>query len=271
MNRSATALTIARTLITLCVLTLLPACTYSTGRFVEPGLRGKLIDNDTSLPVQGAIVYGYYATVSGSLAGGESIKAIVRVFEVETDANGLFEIPPWTDDWSITRGERRQRFPVIAIYKDGYKAESQNLASLKYWEPQTRDRQPSRMDGNTLDWTARPSKLIAAKTERERHNTLIDGNSGYASVGECGWENFSKLLWAQHVAWKAWYSRNLAPELRDANGYPKGTAAFPPELQRYEFIFSTGVDRLIDGYTKAGEKWPCADPRAVFNKRNERE
>jgi hypothetical protein len=253
----------------LLLLTLLPACTYSTGRFEEPGLRGKLIDNDTSQPVQGAIVYGYYATVSGSLAGGESIKAIVRVFEVETDANGLFEIPPWTDDWSITRGERRQRFPVIAIYKDGYKAESQNLASLKYWEPQTRERQPSRMDGNTLDWTARPSKLIAAKTERERYNTLIDGNDGYASTGECGWEQYSKLLWAQHVAWKGWLKRNVPQEGLDSDGYTRSGYGHPDAQYRSRISHKSSVDRILNAHVQKQTGSNCTDPRKVFGEKNE--
>ena len=244
------------------LLATLTACTYSTGRFEEPGLRAKIIDAETSLPVQGAIIYGFYATAEGSLGGGETVKEILRVFEVESNADGVFAIPPWKDNWSITRGERRQRFPAIAIYKDGYKVETQMLAAIREWLPQTLDRSPMRMDGDTLDWTARPTKLIPAKTELERYNAMINSNDAYASNIDCGWEQHVRLLWEQHKGRKAMIQQYVPTENIGSDGYIKSSS--PRTQPHVEYVTRTGVDRLIERFEKSPKDWKCAKPRVVF-------
>ena len=249
--------------VALACATLLSACTYSTGSFDEPGLRGKLIDAETSQPVQGAVIYGYYATAEGSLGGGETIKEILRVFEVESDADGIFDVPSWKTSWSITRGEPRQRFPAIAIYKDGYKLDLQNLSTITDWVSQTQLPGEKKRVGNVIDWTAAPTQLKPTTTERERYNAMSNSNYAYADIGECGWEQHVKLLVAQHVAWKAFLKRNFPAEHLKGDGYSRGTYSHPDVRISSMQSDTSAVDNLIALKAKT-KRWNCADPQAVF-------
>jgi hypothetical protein len=264
MNRFATSLNLARSLIAFCALTLLTACTYSTGSFDEPGLRGKLIDADTSQPVQGAVIYGYYATAEGSLGGGETIKEILRVFEVESDANGVFEIPAWKTSWSITRGEPRQRFPAIAIYKDGYKLDLQNLSKIADWVSQTKLPGSGKRVGNVIDWTASPTQLKATATERERYDALSNSNAAYADIGECGWEQHVKLLVAQHGARMAMVKQYVPPTDIDSSGYIK--SGRPRTDPHVEYITHTAVDLIIQQFGESPSAWKCSNPKTLLSK-----
>jgi hypothetical protein len=260
MNRFATSLNLARSLIAFCALTLLTACTYSTGSFDEPGLRGKLIDAETNQPVQGAVIYGYYATAEGSLGGGETIKEILRVFEVESDANGVFEIPEWKTTWSITRGEPRQRFPAIAIYKDGYKLDLQNLSKIADWVSQTKLPGSGKRAGNVIDWTASPMQLKATATELERYNALKNSNYAYADLGECGWEQHVKLLVAQHRALKNWAQRNVPSDQMGADGLPKTNWRPSGNVSAELLYYPTGIEKILHAYEKNREAWKCSSP-----------
>lgn len=244
--------------------TLLSACTYSTGSFDEPGLRGKLIDAETSQPVQGAVVYGYYATAAGSLGGGETIKEILRLFEVESNAEGIFEVPAWKISWSIKSGEPRQRFPAIAIYKDGYKLDLQNLSTIADWVSQTKlPGEPTRT-GNVIDWTAVPVQLKSTKTERERYDALNNSNYGYAAIGECGWEQHVKLLVAQHWAWKGWLKRNVPAEGLDADGYTRSGYGHPDVDLRSRISHRSTVDNILHASSSQRATKKCIDPRTLF-------
>ena len=245
--------------------TLLSACTYSTGSFDEPGLRGKLIDAETSQPVQGAVVYGYYATAAGSLGGGETIKEILRVFEVESNAEGIFEVPAWKTSWSITSGEPRQRFPAIAIYKDGYKLDLQNLASIAHWVSQTKLPGEATRTGNVIDWTAVPAQLKPTKTELERYNALKNSNYAYAEIGACGWEQHVKLLTAQHVAWKNLIQRNVPTAYLDGSGYSKGTY-FHPDPGMGAFGNRSVRDQLLTYAKEHPTRWKCTSPESLFGR-----
>ncbi len=264
MNRFVTSQNLARSLIAFCTLTLLSACTYSSGSFDEPGLRGKLIDAQTSQPVQGAVIYGYYATAAGSLGGGETIKEILRVFEVESNADGTFEIPAWKTTWSITRGEPRQRFPAIAIYKDGYKLDLQNLSSINDWVSQTTLPGSGKRVGNVIDWTASPMQLKPTTTELERYNALKNTNYAYADVGECGWEQHAKLLVAQHVAWKGWLKRNVPKEGLDADGYTRSGYGHPDVDLRSRISHRSGMDNILDASSSQKAESKCTDPKKLF-------
>jgi len=245
--------------------TLLSACTYSAGSFDEPGLRGKLIDAETSQPVQGAVVYGYYATAAGSLGGGETIKEILRVFEVESNAEGIFEVPAWKTSWSITSGEPRQRFPAIAIYKDGYKLDLQNLATIAHWVSQTKLPGEATRTGNVIDWTAVPVQLKPTKTERERYDALSNSNYAYAELGECGWEQHVKVLVAQHRAWKQWLKRNVPAEGLDADGYTRSGYGHPDVDLRSRISHRSGVDNILLASSRQKATKKCLDPKTLFD------
>lgn len=249
------------------VAALVGSCSTSHAEFEEPGIRGKIVDADTQQPLPGVVVFGYYATVEGSLGGGESLQDVVRVFEVESDANGVFEIPPWSSGTQKIKGEARNQFPAMGFFKGGYKTMNKRLGSLRQWSPfNLKGTATYTLDGRVYDWTAQPHEMRAATTEKERYTALIDARDSTGYKGPCGWEQHAMLLMAQHVEWMSWYQRNIPVKDLDAKGYPKGTMTVPPELQRYSFVFETGVDSLINTFDKSPEQWKCANPRIAFRR-----
>ena len=64
--------------------------------FSEPGLTAKLVDAASKKPVEGAEIYGYYASQSGTLGGGKQLGEQVKSFEAQSDENGVFTLPAWT-------------------------------------------------------------------------------------------------------------------------------------------------------------------------------
>jgi hypothetical protein len=239
----------------------------ATPRFSEPGLTAKLVDTDSKQPLAGALVYGYYATVEGTV-GGERLAQVVRGFATETDANGVFNLAAWDTGAEAIKGEPRSRFPMIAIFKPGYQVEYQTLKSLQQWRSNARmEGRTYRLNNNVYDWTAYPFELTATKTEKERYTALTDANDGMMFVGDCGWEVYSKVLLAQHNELKDWYRRNLPPESLDQNGYMKGTAQKPKEFWAINTVFETTVDRLLANYSAKLESAKCSDPRSLFKEK----
>ena len=250
-------------------LATLSACSYSIAPFDEPGVRGKVIDHDTKAPLQGVIVYGYYATVEGSIGGGESVKEVLRSFEAETDANGVFELPPWKSSLKLVRGEPRDQFPRLGFYKGGYAAVGDSLTTLRKWYPQGPEsgERVIANNGALYDWTARSQALKKAKTERERYDALRDSQDSMMSTGTCGWEDYKKLLWAKHVEWKGWIVRNVPTEHLDIEGYGKGNYFHPdPDVRTY--TARSAVDALKKQFAGAEGAWKCANPNNVFNESN---
>jgi hypothetical protein len=243
----------------------LTGCGYSYTGFDEPELRGRIVDEQTQQAVPGVVVHGYYAVSEGSLAGGETIKAVLRVFEVETDANGVFVIPRWQREKQWMKGEPRDRFPILSFYKDGYKNHTKGLRTLRDWSPankvSTVDVNPS---GDVYDWTARPHLLVQATTERQRYDAIVDSNDSYASTSDCGWEQHAKLLLAQHVAKKGWILRNIPVQYIDADGYGKDTY-FHSE-RHYDYFNRTAVDKLIQRAKQSPQAWMCSNPEKLFGK-----
>lgn len=242
----------------------LSGCSYSIAPFDEPGVRGKVIDHDTKAPIQGVIVYGYYATVAGSIGGGESVKEVLRSFEAETDANGVFELPPWKSSLKLVRGEPRDQFPRLGFYKGGYAAVGDLLTTLRKWYPQgpeSGERVISN-NGTLYDWTARPQALKKAKTERERYDALRDSSDSVMTTGLCGWEDYKKLLWAKHVEWKDWLKRNIPAEGLDNFGYPKSNQPAPEWF--YSISNKSGVDALMVSFLARRDEWKCANPEKAF-------
>ena len=253
------------TVVVLALITL-SACSYSIAPFDEPGVRGKVIDHDTKAPLQGVIVYGYYATVEGSIGGGESVKEVLRSFEAETDANGVFELPPWKSSLKLVRGEPRDQFPRLGFYKGGYAAVGDSLTTLRKWYPQGPEsgERVIANNGNLYDWTARPQALKKAKTERERYDALRDSSDSVMTTGPCGWEDYKNLLWAKHVEWKAFLQRNIPPDGLDSRGYKKSSFSHPD--RDLALSSESSVDVIISNFLGAGDTWRCQNPERLFSK-----
>jgi hypothetical protein len=247
--------------------------------FSEPALRGKIIDELTQQPVDGAMVYGYYATQKGSLGGGKGLVDVVRSFETQTDASGAFEIPAWNSGNRAIDGDAMSLFPMIMIYKPGYEVAHQNLKSIREWQSATlvpRAKADIKHNGQLYDWTMYPHILrplekqaqvwpaSAQSIETLRYWALSDSSRGMMNAGECGWEAYSRLLLVQHNELKDWYKRNLPAEALDGRGYAKDYGPLPNEVRKLSLVFKTAVDRLIENAQQDGK---CKNPNTVFKER----
>jgi hypothetical protein len=235
-----------------------------SAQFSEPAVTGLMLDADTQKPIAGVVIFGHYATVQGSVAGGESIAQVLHTFEVETDANGSFTIPAWDSGDQAIKGEPRSRFPMIGFYKDGYAFTYKNLQSLRHWVPSNKaSTQDVTIKDNVYDWRAKPHLMTAVSSEKERYRALIDSRDGLVSVGECGWEKNVKFLMAQHLAWKDWYQRNIPAEQTDGRGYPK-VGFRHDQIASWGISSPTTVDRLLNEFDQNKSQFKCANPNTVF-------
>jgi hypothetical protein len=244
-----------------------PAPVTEGRKYSEPTLIGIVIDGETKRPLQGVIVYGHYATASGSLGGGTVPGELVKSFETETDVNGNFKLDAWdTGDRVVVNGEPRGRFPAIALYKPGYGLEMQGLNSIKEFYPRSMVKTviKAEMTDTVVDWTKVPFEMRPLKTEKERYTALSNLNYPMRMAGECGWESYSKVLLAQHNELKGWYQRNLPADQLSSTGYPKPNAQIPDEFRVLSIVFETGVDRILSRNAASAQTWKCADPTLKF-------
>ena len=235
--------------------------------YSEPTVIGKIIDAETKLPIQGAMIYGFYATSSGTLAGGSKLGEHVKSFEVTTDANGQFKLEAWSTGERKVGGLPNGKFPMLAIYKPGYQLWFDHMDSIKQYRPKSGVEGTEAVRTETsIDWSAYPHRLTPAKTEAARYEALSNSGVPMMMVGACGWEAYAGTLLAQHDELKDWYRRNAPSEYLKADGYPNGAMARPVALQRIDMVFESSVDRLLRIAKESGNTSKCADPRKVFQK-----
>jgi hypothetical protein len=242
----------------------------SAPQYSEPALIGKIIDAETKRPIQGAFVYGHYATSQGSIGGGSKFGEHVKSFAVETDASGQFKLEAWNTGDRKIGGQANGKFPMIAIYKPGYTLDIQNLNSISQWTAMSSNgASKATPTERGIDWTQFPYELAPAKTEKDRYAAL--SNSGYPMmmVGECGWELYSGLLLAMHVEKKRWIQNVIPPEFIDPEGYGKGSY-FHPDRHVDGYSTRTSVDDLIQSHSRAKASWKCADPNVIFSSRGQK-
>jgi len=245
-----------------------PASSIKQGdgrKYSEPALIGKVIDHDTQKPVQGAFVYGFYATATGTKAGGSKFGEHVKSFLVETDANGQFKLEAWDTGDRAVQGEPSGKFPMIAIYKPGYDVDMIGLNSIKQWRPTSYANVPKPViTDTTIDMTPTAHEMRPMKTEKERYDALSASGAAMMMVGECGWETYAPLLLAQHVEWKRWYRANVPANQLNAQGYPKMT--FPiSQIAPLGVAYPTFVDKTLSAFSAATTRWSCGDPQKLFS------
>jgi hypothetical protein len=231
---------------------------------VEPALTGRVIDSRTRNPVQGAAVYGYYALSVGTLGGGRMPTSQVKSFAVVTGAAGEFTLPRWSAVLPL-RKERRERFPVIVIYKPGYQTDLRGLNSIAQWYPNTSSTaaRPRLMDKDrSVDWSEYPHELVLVDNDAERYRQLRAASVGVSLSGDCAWETYAPALLIQHQELKQLIKRTVAPVDVDDEGYLRSGRPHP--LPFVDFLARTTVDRIITQYKSNPTKWVCADPTKVF-------
>jgi hypothetical protein len=235
--------------------------------FSEPAVIGKIIDAQTKQPIEGALVYGFYATHGGgTLAGGSKFGEHVKSFEVETDANGLFKLEAWNTGDRTISGTIGTKFPMMAIYKPGYDLWFDQMSGIKQYRPKSgiAGTEVAIQADGTRDWMKYPHQLVPLTSERDRYEALDNSARMMMFQGECGWEAYAKTLLAQHNELKDWYKRNLPSDAIDGNGYMKGTAQKPQQFRALSMVFQTSVDQLIKAWSTSGKQTNCASPAKVF-------
>jgi hypothetical protein len=244
----------------------LSACNGSGGtRYIEPTVIGRIVDFETKKPIQGAFIYGHYATSSGKLAGGRKFGEEVKSFLVQTDANGMFRIEGWKSEQPIS-GEASAHSPALAVYKPGYKIVLHSYRTIRQWEPATSavgDAYKRADHDDPIDWTNYPFELKPVTTEAERYSSLQWSDNTVMFMDECGWEVYAPLLLAQHNELKSWYKRNWPSDNLLKSGYPMGTNT-PSHLRETAIVHESFVDQLIRTQPTAST---CASAQSVFTSR----
>ena len=237
----------------------------TSAHFSEPGLTAKIVDAVTKQPLEGALVFGYYATQTGGVGGGRGLAEQVRSFETQTDAQGVFILPGWNTGDRVIKGEAMSLFPMIAIYKPGYEMVHQNGKSIAQWRPKTGVVGTTyELKDNVYDWTKYPYVLQPTNTELERYFALSDSSMGMLFVGECGWEAYAKTLLAQHTEWLGILKRTFPAEYLTAAGRSKGTYNHPDLTLRANQTQETAVDRILQRAMEQGSGWKCMNPATAF-------
>lgn len=232
-------------------------------KYTEPGLRGKIVDGATQKPLEGTMVYGYYATQKGSLGGGKQLVELLRSFETATDASGVFTLPAWDTGDRPVKGEAVTLFPMLMFYKPGYDTWHNNFRSIKQWDPKSGiEGADYELKDGVYDWTKYPHRMVPANNERDRYFALSDAAIGMQFIGECGWEAYAKTLLAMHIERKLMVQRYVPAIDIDVDGYIKeGRARTHPSV---EYLTRTFVDQLLERYRQNSSTWKCANPAAMF-------
>jgi hypothetical protein len=262
----------------ICVISLLAtACDAqkaSSGgaSYSEPALIGKVIDQETKKPIEGAVIYGHYATSSGTLAGGSKFGEHVKSFEAVTDANGNFKLDAWSTDKKIS-GQPNGKFPLIAVWKPGYGLEIQNLNSIREFQPRTtaQGSGEAKVANNVVDWSAVAFELKATKTEIERRDALANAGYPMLSMGECGWELYSNLVSSMHVETINMKRRLIPKDKRREDdmpreAYPLGASNRSVQTSQIEelLINHAPLHRLRDEYKRSTTNWKCSNPENLL-------
>lgn len=231
---------------------------------VEPTVSGKIVDAATQAPIDGALVFGYYATVAGTVGGGHSPAEQLRSFAVSTNDAGRFTVP----GWQMTRtpdGIRRDRFPVVAVFKSGYRTDLRGLQSIAHWQASSlsaANAPGSASASDTLDWSATPLALTPVTTELERYQMLRAASVGVSMMGECGWEIYAPVLRALHDELLGIIRRTVPDADRDEQGYLRSGRPHP--MPFVDFLTRSAVDRLLQQFKQHPAAWKCANPAQVF-------
>ena len=241
--------------------------------FSEPAVRGKIVDAVTQQPIQGVIVYGFYATTGGgTLAGGSKFGQHVKSFETETDASGVFTLPAWDTGTRVISGTMGNKFPMIGFYKPGYDLWYDNLSSIAQYRPKSgiAGTEVEIKDG-VRDWTKFPHRLPRITNERDRYSALDDSGRMMMFEGECGWEAYAKLLMVQHVETINAKRRLIPADRRKADdmpkdAYPLGAKNRTPDAIEIEktLIRPAPLHRLRDSVKATGSTWKCRNPEDLL-------
>jgi hypothetical protein len=230
-------------------------------QFDEPALMGRVVDTKTKQPIEGVVIYGYYATQAGTWGGGKALVQMVRSFETKTNNEGGFELPAWRSE--SLKGVPMNLFPMIVFYKPGYEMRHEQMKSIREWVPYgERHDTPKIEPSGRINWLHLAHELRPVATERDRYAALNDSSVGLQFIGECGWEAYAQTLLVRHNELKYLIAKYVEPESIGADGYVK--AGYFHKDPLVDYVNKSTVDQLIMNFREQQPKSKCSNPNRAF-------
>lgn len=232
-----------------CVIAAVPVMQAASGApalqstAVEPAVSSKVYDAVNGQPVAGAVVFGFYAAARGSLAGGYTTGSALHRFSVATGPAGEFALDAWTGP-AVPVAQRREQFPVVAIFKPGYRTQLAGLNSIAQW--------------GSLPM----HQLQPAGSAIERYIGLRAAGRAMELSAPCAWQTYAPALQAMHDELKDLIRQTVRPEDLDGAGYLRSGRPHP--LANVDFLTRSTVDRLIESYRESPATWACANPEKLL-------
>jgi hypothetical protein len=168
----------------------LSACHSFTFFYNADAIEGRVVDAETSKPLEGVIAVAHWR-LNGGFEGGTPISE-VQILEAVTDPNGRYSFPAWGPRFAST-GYLEEYAPSILFFKSGYKFVR---VTNDHWYPGR--------DMSKSDWNGRTVKLERFRgtlPDYAQHMGFFNDElwtAGYAvryhSGDPCGWKSFPKML-----------------------------------------------------------------------------
>jgi hypothetical protein len=108
---------VPRLLVGIALLATLSACSNT---YRAPEISAQVVDAETGLPIEDAVVLLSWQSRQNSFAGHGIIEGLIQVVEVLTDANGMFTSPAWGPKKDPHSGFADRYQPNITVFKSGY-------------------------------------------------------------------------------------------------------------------------------------------------------
>lgn len=171
------------------LLTLLAACSDSSGLYLANATETWLVDTETNLPIEGAIVVANWQ-LEDSAAATFQLDSLVIV-ETISDERGRFQIPNWGPKQAPAGQVVINHAPEISIFKPGYLAKNvSNTFDPKMYKSYLR----------TSQWHGQTIKLKKRKGPLRDYymNNLLSLETRMTNIiqQKCGWKHIPKMILA---------------------------------------------------------------------------
>ncbi len=208
------------------IVAMLQSCSTIPDTYTAEPIRGKVIDAETKLPLEGVNVLAYWPTYTGS---HEHYEGSIEIKEAVTDAKGEYLIPGWGPKKNPNPGWLRKRnAPIMLFFKPWYGPQNyfngveKSLSNPEYVGPHLQ----AEMNGRTVELTLDTSIDDLANSFRHVYGEI----HRFVSGDQCEWAFLPKAIAAVDVIWSeldknrarvAYLTGTLAETLRTHSEFNK--------------------------------------------------
>jgi hypothetical protein len=236
------------------------------GRLLSmPAVRGRIIDKATRKPVSGATLFGSYNTVSWEIGGRALRGQLAQTIDIETGADGSFELPAWTSGARKLTGAigfpEWGSWPIVTLYAPGYKLATATL-NLRSDSIRTPEKQVTKKIATDADVEEiLELEPISSVTENAAvaGRFMLEPKLAMSCVPRVGSEKVVELCEkasAHRCIWERF------PKLLKRQGRMKAILD-DPATDRHSIKFAT-MNQLISAQKELGARWPCANVESLF-------